>query len=112
MANTKIEIEGIKYHVGLGFLNEVIEGLGKKLNEFGDEDEVTLLPKLMYYARVYACKRNNLLIDFTLDDIFDYLDENGGRFGKVAIEFQTAYTLAMTEGVPTDEKKKATVVKK
>lgn len=112
MANTKIEIAGIKYHVGLGFLNEVITGLGKKLNEFGDEDEVTLLPKLMYYARLYACKRSGSPIDFTQEDIYDYLDENGGRFGQIALDFQKAYTDAMTEGVPVDEKKKVTETKK
>jgi hypothetical protein len=112
MANTKIEISGIKYYLGLGFLNELIESTGKKLNEIGQEDEVTLLPKLMYYARLYADKREGRTPNYTLDDIFDYIDENGGRFGEVSIAFHKAYIEAMTEGVPVDDKKKATVIRR
>jgi hypothetical protein len=112
MAQTKIEIAGIEYRLGLGFLNELISGMGKRLDQMGDEDEVTLLPKLMYYARRYADIRANREVDYTLDDIFDYVDDNGGRFGEIAIEFHNAYVAAMTQDVPIDDKKKVTVKKK
>lgn len=112
MVNTKIEILGIKYHLGLGFLNELLSGTGKTLNDFSGVDNIVLVPQLIYYSRLYACKRNNEPIDFTQDDIFDYIDENGGVGGKFFNDFFMAYMQAMTQDVPVDDKKKAKAVKK
>lgn len=113
MSNTKIEILGIKYHLGLGFLNELLNGTGKALNDFAGVDEVVLIPQLMYYARLYAAKRNNTPIDFTQEDIFDYIDDNGGVSGQLFKDFAEAYVRAMTQDVPTqDDKKKVKAVKK
>lgn len=112
MVNTKIEIAGIKYHLGLGFLNELLSGTGKRLNDFALVDDIVLMPMLMYYSRLYACKRNNEPIDFTQDDIFDYIDENGGVGGEVLKTFSEAYIKAMTQDIPVDDKKKVKTVKK
>lgn len=104
--NTKIELLGIKYYLGLGFLNEFLSGTGKNLNDFESVDNVVLVPQLIYYSRLYACKRNGIDIDFTQEDVFDYIDDNGGVRGKFFSDFYTAYIKAMTEDVPTDEDKK------
>lgn len=108
MQKTKIELLGIKYYLGLGFLNELVNGTGKKLTEFEGIDEALLIPLLMYYSRLYACKRLGLPIDFTQEDIFDYIDENGGVGGQLFIDFSLAYVKAMTQDVPVDDKKKVT----
>lgn len=108
MTKTKIELLGIKYYLGLGFLNELVNGTGKKLTDFEGMDDALLIPLLMYYSRLYACKRLDLAIDFTQEDIFDYIDENGGVGGKLFAEFSLAYMNAMTQDVPVDDKKKVT----
>jgi hypothetical protein len=63
MINTKIEIDGIKYHLGIGFLNEMIKGTGKSLAELGQEEEISIIPKAMYYSRLYACIRDGRTVD-------------------------------------------------
>lgn len=107
MIKTKIELLGIWYYLGLGFLNELTNGTGKKLTDFEGMDDALLIPVLMYYSRMYACKRLNIEIDFTQEDIFDYIDENGSIGGQLFAEFSLAYLNAMTQDVPvnTDKKK-------
>lgn len=113
MAPTKIELLGIKYHLGLGFLNELLNGTGKTLSDFAGVDNIVLVPQLMYYSRLYAAKRNGDPTDFTQEDIFDYIDENGGVTGQLFRDFFEAYMKAMTQDVPAqDDKKKAKEVKK
>lgn len=112
MHKTKIELLGIKYYLGLGFLNELVNGTGKKLTEFEGVDDAILIPMLMYYSRLYACKREGLPIDFTQEDIFDYIDENGSIGGQLFRDFSIAYMNAMTQDVPLDDKKKVTKTKK
>lgn len=112
MHKTKIELLGIKYYLGLGFLNELVSGTGKKLTEFEGVDDAILIPILMYYSRLYACKREGLPIDFTQEDIFDYIDENGSVGGQLFRDFSIAYMNAMTQDVPLDDKKKVTKTKK
>ena len=103
---TKIELLGIWYYLGLGFLNELLNGTGKKLSEFEDVDNVVLVPQLIYYSRLYAAKRLGLSTDFTQEDIFDYIDDNGGLNGEFFTNFYVAYIKAMTEDVPLNEDKK------
>lgn len=110
---TKIEINGIKYYLGLGFLNELVNGTGKQLKELGLIEEVLLYPILIYYSRLYACKRLGLDVNFTQEDIFDYIDDNGGAGGAFYNEFAQAYLKAMTQDVPEEtDKKKVTKVEK
>lgn len=112
MQKTKIELLGIKYFLGLGFLNELVNGTGKKMNEFEGMDDALLIPILMYYSRLYACKRLGLPIDFTQDDVFDYVDENGSVGGELFRDFSIAYVNAMTQDVPVYDKKKVMTTEK
>jgi len=112
MSKTKIELLGIQYFLGLGFINELLNGTGKSLNEFSAVDDVVLVPQLVYYSRLYACKRLGLVVDFTQEDIYDYIDENGGIGGQFFKDFFNAYIEAMTKDVPIDDKKKVTATKK
>jgi hypothetical protein len=112
MHKTKIELLGINYYLGLGFLNELISGTGKSLQELSVLEDIALYPILIYHSRVYACKRLDLPIDFTQEDIFDYIDDNGGTTGKFFTEFVKAYFIAMTLDVPEESKKKVMKVRK
>ena len=108
MQNTKIEILGIKYNLGLGFLNKMIKEEGMKLNELSVLDDIVLMPKVIYYSRAYACERSGSAVDFTQEDIFDYIDEKGGIQGDFYVDFTKAYFNAMMGDVPQDDKKKVT----
>lgn len=108
MQNTKIEILGIKYNLGLGFLNKMIKEEGMKLNELSILDDIVLMPKVIYYSRAYACERGREIVNFTQEDIFDYIDEQGGIQGDFYVDFTKAYFTAMMGDVPLDDKKKVT----
>lgn len=109
---TRVEILGIKYHLGIGFLNEMINGTGKTLEELAVLPEVTLVPTLMYYSRLYADIREGVQPDYTLRDIYDYIDDNGGMAGQFYKDFYTAYIKAMTQDVPAEDSKKKAGAKK
>ena len=113
MQNKRTELLGIKYYLGLGFLNKMIKEEGKKLNELAVLDDIVLMPKVMYYSRAYACERRREIVNFTQEDIFDYIDEQGGIQGEFYANFSKAYFDAMMGDVPTDEedKKKAETLK-
>lgn len=112
MNKTKIELLGIWYYLGLGFLNEVVVGTGKQLTELAQEGDEILMPKLMYYSRLYASKRLGLSLDFTIEDIFDYIDDNGGMSGEFFKSWFEAYVIAMTKDVPKEEEDKKKVTAK
>lgn len=111
MVNTKVEIDGIKYHLGLGFLDYMIDESGKSLEEIGILPNLRLIPLLMFYSRAYSCKINNEDIKFTKDDIFDYIDNNGGLSGENVSKFFSHYLECMKNHMPSDDKKKAKAVK-
>lgn len=114
MNKTKIEILGIWYYLGLGFLDKMVKEEGKSLIALGQTEEILLISKCVYYSRAYACERLNLPIDFTLNDIHDYIDDNGGVWGKFFEDFSNAYKIAMSKDVPEfeEDKKKVTKVEK
>jgi hypothetical protein len=106
-------ILGMDFHFGIGFLSELIEGTGLKLDELSTQDDVILVPKLMYFSHKYALKRSGQDIDFTMANLHDFIDDNGGVGGKFWIDFKVAFNESMFKDVPTDEndKKKAKVAK-
>lgn len=106
MHKTKIEILGIKYNFGIGFLNLLIQGENKSLNELSVLDEVLLMPLVIFYARAYACERDNQPITFSKKDVINYIDDNGGIHGSFYQEIYVAYINAMTKDVPEDDNKK------
>lgn len=107
MSKTKIELLGIKYNFGLGFLNLMIDSEGKKLNELSLLDDVVLMPLVIFYGRAYACERDNVAINFTKKDIINYIEDNGGLFGEFFETISIFYIKAMTKDVPVEDKKKA-----
>lgn len=112
MHKTKIEILGIHYYLGLGFLNRMIEGTGRQLEELAVLHNVALIPKLVYYSRLYACEMLGIEVDFNQDTIYEYIDDNGGIDGAFIAEFYPAYLKAMKQGVPVDEEPKKKALKK
>lgn len=108
----KRNLLGIDFHFGIGFLNELLNGTGLKLEELGAQTDEVLMPKIMYYSRLYAYKREDKEIDFTMYDINDLIDDNGGIGGKFWFDFKIAFNESMFKDVPVDDKKKVKAVSK
>jgi len=104
-----------EFHFGIGFLNELIDGTGKTLEVIGQEvvhNTASMVPKMMFYSLAYSYKRNQKQIDFSIDDVYDWIDENGGINNGFFNDFLNAFTDSMYKDVPTDNSKKKATVKK
>jgi hypothetical protein len=112
MIKNKITLLDIDFHFGLGFLSTLIEGTGLAITNLGSQDDTVLIPKLMYYSRKYACDREGKEISFSMHDIYDLIDENGGFGGEFWNSFTKAFSDSMYKGVPVEDKKKVTKAKK
>lgn len=108
----KRNLLGIDFHFGIGFLNELLNGTGLKLEELGAQTDEVLMPKIMYYSRLYAYKREDKEIDFTMYDINDLIDDNGGIGGKFWFDFKIAFNESMFKDVPVEDKKKVKAMSK
>jgi hypothetical protein len=71
-----------------------------------------MVPQMMYYSLLYAYERAGKTIDFTIDDIYDWIDENGGiDKGVFWNDFLIAFGKSMNQDVPElleADKKKVT----
>lgn len=107
--NNKIELLGLEFHFGIGFLTELIENTGYTLEEIGrkmETGDVSIYPKLMYYSRLYSVQRKRQQPDFDMFDINDLIDENGGVLGKFLSDFSKAFLGSLQKDVPVDDTKK------
>lgn len=105
----KRNLLGIDFHFGIGFLNELLDGTGLKLDELGAQTDEVLMPKIMFYSRLYAAKRNGLDTSFSMFDINDLVDENGGIGGQFWFDFKNAFNESMFKDVPVDTDKKKVI---
>ena len=105
MRNKKV-ILGYEFHFGIGFLNELLDGTGLRLDELGSQNDTVLIPKMMYYSLLYSYKRTGKEVDFTMYTINDLIDDNGGIGGSFWNEFNLAFNESMNKDVPVDNSKK------
>ena len=113
--NNKVELLGLEFHFGIGFLTELIENTGFDLIEIGqkmDSGDVSIYPKLMYYSRLYSVQRSKKQVDFDLFDINDLIDNNGGITGQFVLDFSKAFIESLQKNVPVSEDKKKVTPKK
>lgn len=104
----KVVLLDKEFHFGIGFLNELLDGTGLRLEELGSQEDAVLLPKLMYYSLVYSYKRSSKEIDFTMYDIFDWIDSSS----TIGNDFMKAFNDSMHKDVPVDDSKKKANPKK
>jgi len=100
---------GREFHFGIGFLNELLDGTGLKLDELGTQDDAVLMPKLVFYSLLYSYKRSGKEVDFTIYDVHDMIDANEDDF---CVSFMTAFYDSMNKDVPVDNSKKKATAKK
>lgn len=112
----KVELLGLEFHFGIGFLTELLENTGLTLVEIGermDSGDVTVYRNLVYYSRLYSVKRKYQQPDFDFFTIDDLIDENGGVTGEFIKDFSKALLDSLSKDVPVDDnKKKVTKAKK
>jgi len=101
-----------EFHFGIGFLNELLDGTGLRLDELSTQADAVLIPKMMYFSLAYSYKRSSKEIDFTMYDINDLIDDNGGIGGAFWTDFQNAFNDSMYKDVPVDDSKKKVNPKK
>ena len=67
---------------------------------------------MIYHSLAYSYKRKGKEIDFTMYDVNDWIDENGGVGGEFWNNFQKAFNESMYKDVPVDDSKKKVNPKK
>lgn len=108
----KIELLGLEFHFGIGFLTELVDNTGITLLDIDEKvnsGDVSIYRSLMYYSRLYSVKRQGKQPDFDLYTIDDLIDNNGGLQGEFIISFVKAFYESINKGVPVDENKKKVV---
>lgn len=113
----KVNLIGKEFHFGIGFLNYAIDEMKVPFQEIAldlDRNTISIVPKLMYYSLAYSYQRQNKELDFTKEDVFDWIDGNGGvkidENGQLIQGFYTDFINALVKSlykdVPTDNTKK------
>ena len=108
----KVILLGKEFRLGIGFLNRLIDGTEKDLAAIWDEiikNPAVIIPQMIYYSLVYSYERQGKELDFTIHDVYDWIDENGGINGKFSNDYQSAFVQSMNQDVPVDESKKKVV---
>lgn len=108
----KIVLLDKEFHFGIGFLNELLDGTGLRLDELSSQPDAVLIPKMMYFSLLYSYKKKAQEIDFTMYHVNDWIDENGGIGGDFWNNFQKAFNDSMYKDVPVDDSKKKVNPKK
>jgi hypothetical protein len=92
----------VKFNVGLRFLgtyqqknNCDINGMVEKLN-----NPWMAVPDFMYESALVA---NNGKLDFTKDELIDFIDDNGGTLNPQFSEFLNLFTESLVGGVPEEK---------
>ena len=99
MREIKLHIGGKErtFHFGLGFHEEALVGEGvSNIMEISST-------RLMYYSMVYALKREGKDVDFTLYDVFDWMDD-AEDFTEITTRFQIGFMKSMASKLETKEK--------
>lgn len=79
--------------LGIGFLRYVTTEKKITLDEFfkllesPGTQALFILPELIFFSLAYNCKRAKKEIDFDLDDVFEWIDEDGGAKSDVLAFF-------------------------
>jgi len=108
----KVNLGGVDFHLGLGFLMSVDEVLD--FNTIGKDPAKAYkeVPILMFHSQKYACDRKGLDMHMSMEEIYDFIDENGGIGSEVWNDFQIAFYKSIFQNVPIDDKKKVVKPKK
>lgn len=77
--------------VGLQFLGELQRGENLSTEEILNlftTPQIDVLPKYLYYSLVTNCNIKREEVDFTMQDVYDWVDEDGASVGSEIIKYQ------------------------
>lgn len=110
-----IKLIGKDFHFGIGFLNELIDNTELDLYQIDEKlakGDISIIPNMIYYSHLYACKRKDIDVTFNKYDVNDWIDDNGGLQSGFVIDFINAFKDSLIKDVPIDENKKKVTTKK
>ena len=113
----KINIKSREFEcsLGLGFLGELIDVLDISYDELFikyEKNPFKYIPVMMYECIKYTLDRDGNEIDFTLADLCDWIDEDGGLKNEALITFSNKFIESISKDVPKEEIKKEGTKKK
>lgn len=122
MGDLKFKIGGKErgFKIGLGFLEKISIGEKLSIQEVFDKfqnDTFFFIPKMLFYSTLYFDERLGNSVDYTIDSIYDWVDEIGindpniARFSHNVIESIKVH-IPKSEGKPEPQKKIARQGKK
>lgn len=121
MNEIELTINGkkLKFTFGLGFLGEVLENNDISIDDLLvkiDRNPFKWIPTIMYASTKYSYSLEGKELDFTLQDMFKWTDQEGGLTDKnlTVVKFIEAFRASLFKNVPEDDSKasKKKVVKK
>jgi hypothetical protein len=91
-------------------IDKYFELLGKS------QFDLALIVKMFYIGYKSACKSNKESVEYTEDDVCDWIDELGGIFSSDGqfidyIKYIISVTVTTVQGTPKEEKKKPSKAK-
>lgn len=109
MNYVEVEIGGKKrgFRFGLGCLGEMLEDLKigvEDLDAFITRNPIKGIPTMLYHGARYEVMRSGDPVDFTIYDVYDWIDELPGEFNneKVSLLIET-FTKSLSKDVPVME---------
>lgn len=97
--------------LGIGYLKFLTESKKMTLNEvfksINGADAYIIVPEFIYYSILFNDKRANAIVDYTLDDVIEWIDESGGVNSTAWKVFMECFTesITMQEDVESGKKK-------
>lgn len=92
--------------LGLLFLENAQKAENKNIQELFQELQersIFFAPKLLYYALQTNCQLNGETQDFTLSDVYDWVEEDGvSRKDGAILTFINAFSESVTKLFPTE----------
>jgi len=94
------------FNFGLGALGLYFDNVKKDgvtldtLSDKMSENPFSVVPKLMYFTAAYGYIKKGEKVPFTVYDVADWIDEDGGISGTLFSEFIDAFSNSLTQGAP------------
>jgi len=113
--NLTINGKEIKFSFGLGFLGELIDDLDIGFDELFikyDRNPFKYIPLIMFHSAKFTAENNDKEIDFTKNDLCNWIDDDGGLKNESMIKFSHAFIESINKDVPKEEESKGNEPKK
>jgi hypothetical protein len=88
-------------HFGMGFVGELLEGTGKDLSEIGEalaKNPYKWAPEIIHRAMAYASQRDKKEFGVSLQEVTDWIDDEGGITSQVIEDSMKAFNDSLFKG--------------